>query len=229
MSGTVCIIQARLGSSRYPGKVLEDIGGYPALFHVVMRARHALPRACIVIAAPAKDVPQLKANCVGDYFGWDGEESDVLGRFYACAQQYGPQVDTVVRLTADCPFVCTSGISHVEALVDARAAPYAWTGDQVNGLDAEAFTVPLLRMAHEQATDAHDREHVTPWMKRNVTPARYAGFDNLPRYRWTLDTADDLEWCRAIASEIEGTPPDPDVAQLVDLLERRPDLRRMEA
>lgn len=218
------IVQARLGSSRLPSKVLEPIGDFPALFHTVMRARHALPN--VVVAAPRRDVPSLRFECAAEYFGWGGEENDVLGRFAACVKLR--PATTIVRLTGDCPFVDPEGIKAVADAVESGEADYAWTGDQVNGLDAEAFTADLLRDAHEHATDPADREHVTPWMRRHSRVWRYTGYDALPRYRWTLDTTDDLYHLRDIAELIDTTPPDPSPAAIHALIQAHPHLTRLE-
>lgn len=221
------ILQARLGSTRHPGKVLELVGDFPVLFHVAMRARHALPFAKHLIAAPLTDVAEMKANCIGEYFGWAGPEHDVLGRFHAAVGL--SDAPTIVRLTADCPFVDWRGIRAVADAVESGEADYAWTGDQVNGLDAEAFTVDLLHRAHRYATSDTDREHVTPWQRRHAKRAyRFDGFDHLPRYRWTLDTAMDLAWCREVAALTDTSPPDPSAEHLHAMIQKHPTLTRLE-
>ena len=208
-------------------KVLEPIGDFPALFHVVMRAKHALPKAKVLIATPKRDAPIIAAECAGDFFGWAGPDNDVLGRFHAALGLRS--VTTVVRLTGDCPFVDPVGIRAVAEAVEAGEADYAWTGDQVNGLDAEAFTVESLRYAHERATDPADREHVCPWIRRHAGRVwRYPGFDFLPRYRLTLDTVDDLYHLRNIAELTDVSPPDPSAATLHALIQAHPHLQRLE-
>lgn len=227
LMGVLVVIQARLGSTRYPAKVLEMIGDFPVLFHVLMRAKHALPFAKVIIAAPGDDVQRMRENCVGDYFGWDGPENDVLGRFFAATRL--SRATTIVRLTADCPFVDPAGIRAVADAVVAGEADYAWTGDQVNGLDAEAFIPALLDRANRYASASADREHVTPWLRRHATRAyRFDGFDHLPRYRWTLDTKDDLAWAREVARLTDTSPPDPSADKLHALIQAHPELRRME-
>ena len=227
MSAPLVVIQARLGSSRFPGKVLEDIGGFPALFHTIMRAKHALPHSRVVVAAPADDVPEMMAHCFGDYFGWNGPENDVLGRFFAATRL--SRATTIVRLTGDCPFVDPVGIRAVVEAVTSGEADYAWTGDQVNGLDAEAFSLDLLTRANRHASEPYDREHVTPWVRRHAGRVfRYAGYDMLPRYRWTLDTEDDLSFLRDVARLTDVTPPDPTPAALHALIQTHPELQRLE-
>lgn len=224
---TLVVIQARIGSSRLPSKVLEPIGDFPALFHVVMRARHALPRADVIVACPKRDRAILEAEVACDYYGHDGPENDVLARFAAAAGLW--DATTIVRLTADCPFVDPLGIAAVAEAVESGEADYAWTGDQVNGLDAEAFTVDMLSRAHRRATHAQEREHVTPWMREHAQRTwTYRDFDFLPRYRWTLDTADDLAFFRRVAELTDVTPPDPSPEKLHLLIQQHPSLQRLD-
>lgn len=221
------VIQARLGSTRHPRKVLEPIGDFPVLFHVLMRAKHALWHAEHVIAAPEEDVSIMREHCTGSYFGWGGPENDVLGRFFAATRL--SRATTIVRLTADCPFVDPKGIVAVAEAVQSGEADYAWTGDQVNGLDAEAFVPALLERANRHANNPHDREHVTPWLRRHATRVfRYEGFDMLPRYRWTIDTPSDVAWAREVARLTDTAPPDPSAEKLHALILANPQLRRME-
>lgn len=223
----LCVVQARLGSSRLPSKVLELVGDFPVLFHVAMRARHALPFAEHLIAAPSADVEEMRDYCAGEFFGWRGPENDVLGRFNAAVGLRSPT--TIVRLTADCPFVDWRGIQAVADEVESGEADYAWTGDQVNGLDAEAFSLDLLQRAHRYATSDTDREHVTAWVRRHASRVfRYGGFDHLPGYRWTLDTRDDLAWCRQVAALTDTSPPDPTADHLHALIRANPSLTRLE-
>lgn len=221
------VIQARLGSTRCPEKVLEVVGDFPVLFHVLMRAKHALPWAHVVIAAPESDVKRMREYCVGEFYGWRGADNDVLGRFHAAVGLR--DVTTIVRLTADCPFVGVDGIKAVADAVQSGEAEYAWTGDQVNGLDAEAFTRDMLTLANRRATKSHDREHVTPWMRANANRIyRYEGYDHFKRYRWTLDTPDDLAWMQAVARMTDVTPPDPSPEKLHELAHLHPELMRLD-
>lgn len=240
---TIAIVQARLGSERLPGKVLEEIGGYSAVQHVVARAQTAYHT---FIACPAKDMIQIRGGLLAKrpgvaIFGHHGEEEDVLGRFAELAEEVGPQFTTFVRLTADCPFVDVESIYAVGMLVTSKAADYATTNPGANrllidGYDAEAFTRDLLLQAHDNAITAYEREHVTPWIRREAK-ARWVvqrqiancGTGYLPGhpFRWTLDTQEDLDWFRAVAEEIDVTPPlHPTYEELMALLERRPDLVR---
>ena len=112
----VAIIQARLGSTRLPNKVLERFGGYTAIEHVYLRTRTACFHT--VVAVPVADLKLLR-SCVSmgiPTFAWDGPENDVLGRYRAAAAAH--RADLVVRITSDCPFVQPAHIQAVELGAD---------------------------------------------------------------------------------------------------------------
>lgn len=233
---TIAVVQARLGSDRLPGKVLEEIGDRTVLEHTYHRA---LAVSHAVIACPSADVQALR-NALGLIpwiAGSGGPEEDVLSRFAAVAESR-PDKEVFIRLTADCPFVDVEGIKAVAQLVESGAADYATTNPgagqlRIDGYDAEAFTRELLLAAHDNAITAYDREHVTPWIWREAKRPWHV-YRDMPKedvsfrpLRWTLDTEEDLAWFRAVAGEIDVTPPlHPTYEELMALLERRPDLMR---
>lgn len=185
MPYTGCIIQARLSSTRLPMKVVEELNGIPILEHVVNRVRRADIIDQLVIAAPH----QLDVCMNEDLF--IGSEDDVLDRYYQCALEY--KFDIIVRITADCPFVPPYEIDRVvNTLMDERA-DYATNRPSVpDGWDVEAMTFKSLELAHKNTIDQYDREHVTPWIKRNDSFRKL--FLDAPKL--SLDTPDDLERIR---------------------------------
>lgn len=210
------VIQARLGSTRLPGKVLLPLGNKPVLQWVVERAQQAgYP---VVVACPLKDTEALRDYpCYATAFPVI-PEADVLARYY---HTVGPRYTTVVRLTADCPVLDPALIRRA---VEAIEAGHDYAGNTVNrlwprGLDVESFTTELLQRAHREATDPYDREHVTPWMQRWAsnpyslpkTPEDALGLTNA--YRWTLDTPDDYRWLQQAVAAF----PDPTPSQLLTL------------
>lgn len=203
------------------------------MFHVWKRAAVAVGWQNVKVVVPSDDAGDfgavLPANAVvrGSPFI---DDSDVLGRLVTAVNETvrwdPPQF--VVRLTGDCPFVPVDGI---HAVVDAvrDGADYATLEPIPNGFDAEAFRGEMLVRANAEATDPYDREHVTSWIRRNAqNPVALPLYAHIPRYRWTLDTAEDLAWFQEVAKEIDCTPPHPTVEELLALLERRPDLVRMD-
>lgn len=203
MARTVAIIQARLGSTRLPGKILQDIGGWTALSHVYWRVRTAV--RATVIAYPAGDKAlYLPTRGLCTYV--HDNEHDVLGRFQAAAKAY--KADTVVRITADCPFVLLSVIKAAVALAEQGAYVLAnpLTG-WPDGLDVEAFPAEMLQRCTSM-------EHVTLGMEPDV---RIVHAPMLGHVRLTLDTAEDLARLRGIASRVDCTPPfHPTLKELLD-------------
>ncbi len=183
----LAIIQARLGSTRFPRKVLAKMNdGRTVLAHVMERANLIRGVDRVRVAWP---------------FIYDGDENDVLGRF-AHVATWTPEADTIMRLTADCPLLDPDVCARVLDLYRAADCQYAWTdtskGDWPDGLDCEVFSRQLLGQCADVASDPADREHVTSWMRRGNAmtvslrpdPA-YAGWPKL-----SIDTPEDLERVR---------------------------------
>jgi glutamate-1-semialdehyde 2,1-aminomutase len=193
---TVALIQARMGSSRLPGKVMREIAGRPMIDWVLFRASRAQSVDRIVLATTDSAMDDLLASHVSA-LGFDvtrGSETDVLGRYYAAAAALGASV--VVRITADCPFIDPTVVDDVVTLRESEGAHYASNTDPAtfpDGLDVEVFTFDALARAADEADTHHDREHVTPYMKRD--PFRRSSLLNdtdLSTLRWTVDEAADL-------------------------------------
>ena len=198
---TVIIVQARMGSSRLPGKVLLDLAGEPMLVRVVNRLRRT-PADEVVIATtsnPADD--QIENLCSQRNIAcFRGSENDVLDRYYQAAKQY--KADTVVRVTSDCPVVdpqLTSRLIHefserlpnidcASTVLPVRTYP--------RGLDAEAFSFAVLRKLWTEDKSPAGREHVTPFIHRNLDQFRVHGITNstdCSYLRWTVDTPEDFD------------------------------------
>ena len=192
------IIQARMSSTRLPGKILMPIAGKPILQHVIDAAPE--PK---VVAMPLRERadfllhgPDLRGNVCW----YDGDVNDVLGRFYHAWKDYKPEVDWILRLTADCPmltrrvvlaFLRRAGLKSFDTIYTNR--PY-----DPDGADMELFSTTALEMAHKNATDPYDREHVTPWIyhhfnvQRSSILGRPLGPEN-PEEKCSVDTQEDYE------------------------------------
>jgi spore coat polysaccharide biosynthesis protein SpsF len=222
------VIQARTGSSRLPGKVLEDLGGRPVLEWVVRAARAASQVDTVVVATstlPADDAVADLAGSLGVAVV-RGSEDDVLSRFVAALDAY--PADAVVRLTADCPLLDPT-------LIDAVAG--AWAAAPVHdyvstvlvrclprGLDVELVTAGALR-AVDRIAVGHDRVHVTSLLYAEPTAYRLLGVCVTPPandLRVTLDTREDLALLRALVAELPDAPPS--WREVVSILRSRPDL-----
>lgn len=213
----VAIVQARMGSTRLPGKVLLPIGARPLLEHVVRRLRAA--SAIDVVAVATSDLPRdepIRAFCTQrDLPVFAGDETDVLDRFYRSARAL--EADTIVRITADCPLVDPAVVDRLVSLFAdgdfdhvgvATGAVAATTGYRryPDGLDAECLSFSALEQAWQEATEPYDREHVTPHLY--AVPGRFRNgvleaLVDLGEHRWTVDTPADLELVRAIYAALD--------------------------
>lgn len=237
MEGTrkrvLVVIQARMGSTRLPGKVLEDLGGIPVLEWVVRGCRAAQRVDEVVVATstdPRDDAVEEAARALGVGVV-RGSEDDVLSRFVLALDEH--PADAVVRVTADCPFVDPD-------LVDALVATWQGVGglDYVStvlvrtlphGLDVELVTADALRRVDAVAT-AHHRVHVTSGVYTAPDEFSVMGLSFAPDasdIRVTLDTPEDLAMLRAVVAE-RGTAL-PSRSELVSLLRARPDLVALNA
>ena len=202
----VAIIQARLGSSRLPAKVLRDVQGYTMLERVVRRVRRCQYVDQVVVATSDEhvDKPLVKFCQDKGYDVFAGSHLDVLKRFTDAAIAF--QADRIVRITADCPLIDSAVVDQVIIkLINDPFLDYTCNffpqRFYPRGLDAEAFTLKTLLLAEKLAVDPPEREHVTLQIYRN--PSLYKIGCVRPRtdhshLRWTVDTMDDLRLVNAI-------------------------------
>jgi spore coat polysaccharide biosynthesis protein SpsF len=228
----VGIIQARMGSSRLPGKVLAEIRGYPMLWHVVERTRAAETLHKVVVATttePADDV--IVAFC--REHGVDcfrGSETDVLDRYYRAAREHA--AEAVVRITSDCPLIDPEIVDKtVRAfMVEQRDCALDYASNRIvltypRGLDTEVMTFRTLEVAWREARQSYQRTHVTPYIYENPDRFRIlsvTGDRDYSAYRWTVDTPEDLELVRAIYARLAGERFL--LNDVVRLMEREPEL-----
>ncbi len=210
-----------MGSSRLPGKVLESLAGQTVLAHVIARARGipGVDVVCCAVPDEAGSDPVAAEAVKQGARVHRCPEHDVLARYEGAA--HACDASTVMRITSDCPLIdpATSG-RVLNRLIACRAdycsnlEPRSWP----KGLDTEAFTATALHRAAASATEAHDREHVTPWIRRNRNLV-HANIEyergDLHAYRWTLDYPEDLAFFRALYAVL---PPPPHIAPFEDIL-----------
>ncbi|HEY2981141.1 MAG TPA: glycosyltransferase family protein [Anaerolineales bacterium] len=230
MTRTVVIAQARMGSSRLPRKVLAPLGDSTVLEHCLKRAA-AVPgidAVCLATSNLASDTPVAElAAGLADVIVVRGHPIDVLARYHAAAS--ATRADVVLRITCDCPLIDPKICGAVLALRESTQASFASnnaTREWPHGLDCEAFTWKALDTAAREATDAYDREHVGPWMRRSAgAPAVHLAGPGgcAARHRWTLDYPEDLAFFRALWPLLPAAqwPPWQDVAAI---LKRHPEI-----
>jgi len=225
----VAIVQARMGSTRLPGKVLAAIEGKPMLERVVERARRVARFEEVVVATTVlpQDEPIVGLCRRIGVPVFRGSENDVLDRYCRASQTFA--ADAVVRITSDCPLIDPGESSRV---VDAflEQAPDFAANDLVlsypDGLATEVMTAAALETAWREAKQPYERQHVAPYIYQHpdrfrlVNVAAPADYSHL---RWTVDTQQDLNFVRAIYAHLGGGGMF-DWRQVVDLLASEPAL-----
>ncbi|HMK53197.1 MAG TPA: hypothetical protein VK444_00275 [Methanobacteriaceae archaeon] len=197
------IIQARMGSTRFPGKIMKLILGKPVLWHVVNRTSLANNLKEIIVATTIeKEDDVIYEFCLEQNIPvFRGSKEDVLDRYYQCAKEYS--VDHVVRITSDCPLHDPKVIDRVVQIYLDNNYDYvtnALENTYPDGIDLEVFTFKALEEAWQKSTLKSDREHVTPYIRhqekfkiRNVTADK-----NYPPYRLTVDYPEDYEFIKQL-------------------------------
>lgn len=198
----VCIVQARMGSTRLPGKVLKTIGGYPMLEHVLARCT-MIPNIDETVLAVPDELGSDELEAIADRFDMltvRGPECDVLKRYSIAAK--AAKADVICRITSDCPLFSPTVAQLVVAPVKAGEADYCSNihpRSYQKGLDVEAFTNWTLKIADRDATKAEDREHVTPYIYDNPV-FRVCNVESPvkcdTKLNWSVDTEEDLERVR---------------------------------
>lgn len=225
--GTIAVIQARMGSTRLPGKVLSDLAGRPVLNWVIRAAAEALGLDNVVVATstePQDDAIEESTNHFGAQIT-RGSEEDVLARFIQALNEHGGE--SVVRLTADCPLLDPQLIRAAVAAFEHLKVDYLSTitpRSLPRGLDVEVATAAALRRAHRRATGP-DRAHVTSYLYREPGRFRTAGLTFHPPahdLRVTLDTEEDAKALEAIVAALGDRPPS--WHEVVALLRDRPEI-----
>lgn len=237
---TVAIIQARMGSTRLPGKVMKNLGGKTVLNQVIARVK-ACPRVDEVVVATTvlpEDAIIVEESQRCGVMTFRGSEEDVLSRYYLAAREAGAEI--IVRVTADCPFFDPQVLEKMlrqfqTARAEGRALDYlSNTLERTfpRGLDAEIFTMAALERAHREAGEPYEREHVTPYIYRHPESFALQSFRNpvyLSDHRWTLDTEEDWRLIEAVYAALDKQGTTFTTQAVLDLLGSRPELVALNA
>ncbi|HHV53121.1 MAG TPA: NTP transferase domain-containing protein [Synergistaceae bacterium] len=205
------IIQARMGSTRLPGKALKDICGKSMLERVVERVKKTKTIDGLIIATTVREEDdQIVAEC--EKIGvpvFRGDPEDLLDRYYQCAKRYG--VQNVIRITSDCPLIEPEVIDLVVGKFFEVKPDYASNTlpprTYPRGLDVEIFSFDALELAWREDKDPAWREHVTPYIYRHPEKFKLHAVTNDVDYsymRWTVDTPEDLVLVRKIYEHFEN-------------------------
>lgn len=209
MNKTVAIVQARMTSSRLPGKVLEPLCGMPMIVFMLHRVALSETVDEVVLATSTDPSDNELAQSVQKhgFSCYRGDLDDVLMRFYEAAKQ--TRADIVVRLTGDCPLIDADVIDAVVRKLKQSGADYVsntYPPTYPDGLDVEAFTFAALERAFVEARLLSEREHVTPYIRNHgelFKSENVCGLVDYSSLRWTVDYPDDYRFvCELI--EIVG-------------------------
>src|SRR3989338_9128358 len=230
MNKTLCIIQARMSSTRLPGKVLKEINGKPLLQYEIERLRLAKKIDKIVVATSVA----AESDQIAEFCGrigvpcFRGSEEDVLSRYSECAKEY-PDYDVIIRVTGDCPLIDPRVVDEVVNLFEEGGYDYASNvleGTFPDGMDVEVLKRDALKTSQQEAKMQSEREHVTLYVrgqekfkKGNLrAPRDYSAF------RLTVDNPEDFAVAKFL---IESLPPTMSYLDCVELLEAHPEIKKL--
>jgi spore coat polysaccharide biosynthesis protein SpsF len=213
---TAIIVQARMASTRLPGKIMKKVLDKTLLEYQLERLLRVKHADQVIIATTdhgeERPIVDLCHKLGVPYFC--GPEQDVLTRYYGAAAEYG--ADVVVRITSDCPLIDPAVVDEVISFYLAHKGECDYVSNTFpeltypRGMDTEVFSFEVLKEAYDEAVDHAEREHVTIFFKRR--PARYR-MKNLPyekdcsRYRWTVDTPEDFELIKRMITTLYPANP----------------------
>lgn len=202
------IIQARMGSTRFPGKSLAPFAGSTVLQHILERLRRVVNPLELVVATTdlEEDDPIVAAGLESGVRVFRGDAADVLSRFAACIEWLPERPPLVLRICADRPFLCPVLVDELLASYEELGRPDYLSNNRPqsypDGLDLELVRTECLEEAHRESGDAYEREHVTPFVYRRPERFRLAAlvcpFGNFSHTRLALDTPDDYERLEAL-------------------------------
>ena len=223
-----CIIQARMGSSRLPGKALmKSDSGKPLLYYVINQLRYCSKIKNLVIATTTNqeddEIEKFANNNSVNVFR--GKEKDVLDRYFQCAKKYS--FSTIVRITADCPLIDPQIVDKVIEQFFSENYDFATntlTRTFPIGTDVEVFSFSALNKAWENAQLPSEREHVTPYFhnKENFKIINVENDKNISNLRLTVDRIEDFELIKQILNNISINPIH--LEDVLELFSRKPEL-----
>jgi len=223
----LCIIQARMGSTRLPNKVLKKVAGVTLLEHEIKRVKQAKKIDKIVVATSIKKedrqmenlCKKIKIDC------FRGSEDDVLDRYYQCAQKY-PEYNNIIRITGDCPLIDPKVIDQVINFFEKNNFDY--TSNTIketypDGMDIEIFKREALEISAKNAKLASEREHVTQYMIKNkrFKKGNYSALSDWSHIRLTVDEPADFAVIKFLIKNSQRTA---SYLDYISLLTKNPEI-----
>jgi len=231
MSKIGCIIQARMGSTRLPGKVLMQINNKPMLHYLIKQLEFSKEINEIVIATTTlkEDLEIVKFAKKNNIRFFIGSDDDVLDRYYQCAKEFS--FSTIVRITADNPLIDPHIVDKVIRCF--KDNTYDYVSNAISrtfpyGTEVEIFSFNALENSWKNACKHSEREHVTSFIYKNKTKFKTFNLTNkidLSRFRWTIDRPNDLKLVREIISKNNKFPITTEA--VLKILKENPDLLKI--
>lgn len=230
----IAIIQARMGSTRLPGKVLKKIGDKTLLEYQVERVRRAKHIDLIVIATTMNPLDdKIEKLCQTLQLPvYRGPEHDVLTRYFEAATKWNASV--IVRLTSDCPLIDPSVIDRVLKSYITKSNLYDYVSNTIKrtfprGMDTEVFSFQALEKCFHQASE-EEREHVTSYILNNPTLFKLKNVTHIEdesRHRWTVDTREDFLLIQKIIQDLYPLKNDFSMLDVLALMKRNPEWEKI--
>lgn len=200
----IAIIQARVGSTRFPRKIFADLSGKPLIWHVFNRIKYCKNIDNFLLATSLNPIDnELEEWSINNKIKcFRGSENDVLERFYFASKKH--KADVIVRITADDPFKDPVIIDNVISLMINNKCDFAYNNNPPSfpeGLDTEVISFNSLEKAYYESKDVFDREHLTQYLYKHPELFRqinYSYSENLSHLRWTVDTKEDYDFAKII-------------------------------
>lgn len=227
----VSIVQARMSSSRLPGKVLLPLAGKPVLGHIIERLEYSkLINKTIVATSTDKTDDPIVQFCIDNKIHhFRGSLHDVLDRYYQASKL--TNADVIVRITGDCPAIDPVVLdSVISGYLAGSYDLYGLAGEFPDGLDCTVFSFSAIQEAWTNSSLKSEREHVCPYIEKNPNLFKTGGlhlFNGLEKHRWTLDEPEDYKFLNEIFEELY-VPDTPFYAHnILQFLETRPELLKI--
>lgn len=223
------IIQARFGSSRFPGKSIEKIENKSMIWHVINRLKQVKTPTQIVLATTKNDEDKILLDIANEMniFSFTGSNNDVLDRYYSCANFFS--ADPIIRITGDCPLIDPKLIDKMIEFYQKNDFDYVSNTLKPtfpDGLDVEIFSFQTLERIRKKSNLKSEREHVTAYVKTHLNEFQtynYTNVKDFSHYRWTVDEKEDLEFIKKIYS-LTNSDSIFNFQDVLDILSKYPEL-----
>lgn len=220
----IAIIQARMGSTRLPGKMMMDLVGKPVIEYVFDRVSFSslISEIWLATTVDKKDDILVKWAQDNHIKYYRGDENDVLNRYYQTVTQ--AKADVIVRVTGDCPLADSDVIDKV--IGEYLKGKYDYVSNihpptYPDGLDVEVFSFKALKKAWQEAKLGSEREHVTPYIWKNPKLFKIKNVvleQDYSNYRWTLDTQEDFDFIEKIIVECKNRNSECRMAGIIEII-----------